>query len=140
MASAFEVPVSYGLLNYKDIRISNVPETATSVTPIVVLTLYRPDRRNAYTESMRAEIVDAFRRFDLDDRIKCIILTGYGSTFCAGADLKTELLAGEEKPNEHRDGGGQISLAIHQCRRPTIAAINGNAVGVGITMVWNVLW
>jgi len=104
MAQGYIVPESYDHLNYREIQISNVPDTATSVTPVVVLTLYRPERRNAYTESMRAEIVDAFRRFDLDDRIKCIVLTGYGTTFCAGADLKTELQAGDEKPNEHRDG------------------------------------
>lgn len=98
------VPDSYSSLQYKEIKISNVPEHATAVTPVVLVELYRPTRRNAYTESMRAELVDAYNRFDLDDRIKCLVLTGFGPTFCAGADLTTELLAGEEKPNEHRDG------------------------------------
>jgi len=72
--------------------------------------------------------------FDVDDRVKCIIVTGHGRIFCAGADLATSFNKTGEKINEHRDGGGRVSLAIHNCRKPTIGALNGAAVGIGITM------
>jgi len=104
------------------------------VTPIVVLTLYRPGRHNAYTEVMTEELEHAFALFDVDDRVRCIVFTGHGRIFCAGADLATSFRKTGEKINEHRDGGGRVSLAIHNCRKPTIGALNGSAVGVGITM------
>ena len=54
--------------------------------------------------------------------------------FCAGADLDTGLSCGGDTARTHRDGGGRVALAIHRCTKPVIAAINGSAVGVGITM------
>jgi len=128
------LPASYADLPLKDIRISHYPELSPTPTPIVILTLHRPGRHNAFTEAMTEEMEQAFAMFDVDDRVKCIIVTGHGKIFCAGADLATSFNRTQEKINEHRDGGGRVSLAIHHCRKPTIAALNGAAVGVGITM------
>jgi len=80
------------------------------------------------------ELEDVFNLFDLDDRVRCVVVTGYGKMFCAGADLESGFKGGEEIPFEHRDGGGRVALATHRCRKPVIAAINGAAVGIGITM------
>ena len=107
---------------------------------ILTISLNRPDILNAFNNSMLSEIIDALDRADADDRIRCIIFTGAGRAFCAGADLS----AGEktfnadtrdEKADEpHRDGGGLLTLRIFECKKPVIAAINGPAVGIGATM------
>jgi len=107
---------------------------------ILTITLNRPDRLNAFTPTMGAELIAAFDRADADDDVRAVIVTGAGRGFCAGADLEAggstfdwreRQAAGEEVP---RDGGGRISLRIFDCLKPVIAAINGPAVGVGITM------
>jgi enoyl-CoA hydratase/carnithine racemase len=107
---------------------------------VLTITLNRPDRLNAFTVTMGQELIQAFDAADADDDVRAIVVTGAGRGFCAGADLErggstfdwTERqAAGEEVP---RDGGGRISLRIFQCVKPVIAAINGPAVGVGITM------
>ncbi|HEX6460600.1 MAG TPA: crotonase/enoyl-CoA hydratase family protein [Thermoleophilaceae bacterium] len=107
---------------------------------VLTITLNRPDRLNAFTVTMGQELIAAFDAADADDDVRAIVVTGAGRGFCAGADLErggstfdwTERqAAGEEVP---RDGGGRISLRIFQCVKPVIAAINGPAVGVGITM------
>lgn len=108
---------------------------------IATLTLNRPDRLNAFTQTMRDELIDAFRSADADDAVRAVIVTGAGRAFCAGADLEAGGNAFDPKSrgyqhalHEHRDGGGLVSLAIYDIRKPVIAAINGPAVGVGITM------
>jgi len=83
---------------------------------------------------MMLELEEAFGMFDIDDRVKCIVVTGQGRIFCAGADLEQGFVGGQEPINEHRDGGGRVTLAINSCRKPTIGALQGSAVGVGITM------
>ena len=107
---------------------------------VLTITLNRPDRLNAFTGTMGQELIAAFDAADADDDVRAIVVTGAGRGFCAGADLErggstfdwTERqAAGEEVP---RDGGGRISLRIFECVKPVIAAINGPAVGVGITM------
>jgi enoyl-CoA hydratase/carnithine racemase len=107
---------------------------------VLTITLNRPDRLNAFTPTMGAELIAAFDRADADDDVRAVIVTGAGRGFCAGADLEAggstfdwreRQAAGEEVP---RDGGGRISLRIFDCLKPVIAAINGPAVGVGITM------
>ncbi|KAK6349418.1 hypothetical protein TWF696_005702 [Orbilia brochopaga] len=128
------LPASYSDLPYQHIRISHHPPSSPAPTPVVVLTLHRPGKHNAFTDTMRAEMVDAFTLFDADDRVKCIVVTGHGKIFCAGADLEIGFRGGQERINDHRDGGGQVSLAIHHCRKPVIGALQGSAVGVGITM------
>jgi len=109
---------------------------------VAKITLYRPDRMNALTGIMRKELIEIFSEADRDDTVRVVVLTGAGKAFCAGADLSSgsstfdQSKKGSRKVtiSEHRDGGGQISLAIFSCRKPVIAAINGHAVGVGITM------
>jgi enoyl-CoA hydratase/carnithine racemase len=103
---------------------------------ILTITLNRPERLNAYTDTMRGELIEAFDRADADDDVRVVIVTGEGRAFCAGADLEgggsTFESAGATEPP--RDGGGTVALRIFESKKPVIAAINGPAVGVGITM------
>jgi enoyl-CoA hydratase/carnithine racemase len=106
---------------------------------VLTITLDRPDRLNAFTQTMGRELIEAFDRADEDDEVRAIIVTGAGRGFCAGADLAgggstfdwRDRQGAEEVP---RDGGGQVALRIFDSTKPVIAAINGPAVGVGITM------
>ncbi|PWZ00104.1 ClpP/crotonase [Testicularia cyperi] len=101
---------------------------------IAVVYLNRPDKYNTFTGAMCASVVFAFEMFDVDDRVKVAVLTGAGKVFCAGADLSSGFGAVATHAQGHRDGGGQTALAILRCRKPTIAAINGNSIGIGMTM------
>jgi enoyl-CoA hydratase/carnithine racemase len=105
---------------------------------VLTITLHRPDRLNAFTTRMMHELIDAFDQADADDAVRAIIVTGAGRAFCAGADLggggDTFNYRGEEPIDQHRDGGGRVTLRIFESRKPVIAAINGPAVGVGATM------
>jgi enoyl-CoA hydratase/carnithine racemase len=106
---------------------------------VLTITLNRPERLNAFTATMGVELIEAFERADSDDDVRAIIVTGEGRGFSAGSDLvaggstfdRGERVAEGEIP---RDGGGQVVLRIFQSTKPVIAAINGPAVGVGITM------
>jgi enoyl-CoA hydratase/carnithine racemase len=106
---------------------------------VVTITLNRPDRLNAFTETMLNELIAAFDASDADDDVRAVIVTGEGRAFCAGADLAgggetfdwRERAASGDVP---RDGGGRVVLRIYDSLKPVIAAINGPAVGVGITM------
>jgi enoyl-CoA hydratase/carnithine racemase len=107
---------------------------------VLTITLNRPERLNAFTAKMGMELIEALDAADADDSVRAIVITGAGRGFCAGADLEAggstfdwseRHAAGEEVP---RDGGGRISLRLFECVKPVIAAINGPAVGVGITM------
>jgi enoyl-CoA hydratase/carnithine racemase len=106
---------------------------------LLTITLDRPERLNAFTPRMGGELIEAFDRADADDEVRAIIVTGEGRGFCAGADLAgggdtfdwRERQAADEIP---RDGGGQVALRIFDLNKPVVAAINGPAVGVGITM------
>ncbi len=109
---------------------------------IAVVTLSRPDKMNAFTLIMRKELIRIISEADQDDSVRVIVVTGEGRAFCAGADLSPGSSTFDQSVqhgrqvslNEHRDGGGQVTLAVLRCRKPVIAAINGHAVGVGITM------
>jgi enoyl-CoA hydratase/carnithine racemase len=105
---------------------------------ILTVTLNRPERLNAYTPTMHRELIDAIDRADADDDVRAVIVTGAGRAFCAGADLGggggTFDSSGRHGIEEHRDGGGVLTLRIYDSKKPIIAAINGAAVGVGITM------
>jgi len=87
---------------------------------------------------MRDELIDAFDQADADDDVRAIIVTGAGRGFCAGADLSsggdTFGHSDDRTPETHRDGGGLVTLRIFELKKPIIAAINGPAVGIGITM------
>jgi enoyl-CoA hydratase/carnithine racemase len=106
---------------------------------VLTITLDRPDRLNAFTETMMNELIAAFDASDADDEVRAVIVTGAGRGFCAGADLAKggetfdwrERAAAGDVP---RDGGGRVVLRIYDSLKPVIAAINGPAVGVGITM------
>ena len=108
---------------------------------VATLTLNRPNQLNAFTNAMVREMKDAFNRVDADDEVRAVIVTGAGRGFCAGADLaagaETFAHGGSDVQTAAgipRDGGGMVSLRIFDCLKPVIAAINGPAVGVGITM------
>ncbi|SCZ97334.1 BZ3500_MvSof-1268-A1-R1_Chr4-2g07144 [Microbotryum saponariae] len=112
---------------------------------VAVVYLDRPAARNAFTDPMAKSLVVAFDRLDSDDKVKVVILAGSpneGKAFCAGADLSKGDFSTSDRYsqnsarnlNEHRDGGGTVSLALFRVRKPTIAAVNGHAVGIGITM------
>ena len=103
---------------------------------ILTLTLNRPDKMNAYTEQMNAELLDFYRTMDADDDIRVVVVTGAGRAFCAGMDLSEggATFASEQSAEEYRDLGGQVSNQIYEVKKPIIAAINGPAVGIGMTM------
>ena len=120
---------------------------------ILTLTLNRPDQLNSFTLEMASELVDAFHLASEDDAVGAIVVTGSGRAFCAGMDLSVNgnvfgldesqqptledvSERGDEAQILHgvRDEGGLVSLAIFECKKPVIAAINGAAVGVGATM------
>ena len=122
-------------MDYSQIRY----EVADSIATI---TLDRPDRMNAFTDVMMRELIDAFDQVDADDGVRVVIVTGAGErAFCAGADLggggETFAKGGSDIQTAvgvPRDGGGLVSLRIFECKKPVIGAINGAAVGVGVTM------
>jgi enoyl-CoA hydratase/carnithine racemase len=106
---------------------------------VLTITLNRPDRLNAWTETMARELMATFDRADADDDVRVVIVTGAGRAFCAGADLERggetfDARARESGAGEHRDNGGRVTLRIFESSKPVIAAINGAAVGVGVTM------
>ena len=119
---------------------------------VATITLNRPDKMNAFTGTMMFEMIDAFDRIDADDDVRCVIVTGAGRAFCAGADLSAGAKTFDydkrtDRPEkgggakalsyemeEARDGGGRLTLRIFECLKPVIAAVNGAAVGVGSTM------
>jgi enoyl-CoA hydratase/carnithine racemase len=109
---------------------------------VATITLNRPDKLNAFTNTMMREMLAAFDQIDADDDVRVVIVTGAGRGFCAGADLSGgggtfaaggggDVSGPDRIP---RDGGGLVSLRIFELTKPIIAAINGPAVGVGITM------
>jgi len=122
---------------------------------VAVVTLNRPGALNAFTDEMEAGLIECLDRADSDDTVRVVVLTGAGRAFCAGMDLGAAAdgvapfaawrasesappgtqyhLDGEELPLR-RDGGGRVALRIFDAHKPVIAAINGHAVGVGITM------
>ncbi len=112
---------------------------------IAVITLDRPDKLNSFTTTMENELIEAFDATDANDAVRAVILTGAGRAFCAGADLSSGAETFSEWSAEsngngangedlRRDGGGRVVLRMFDSLKPIIAAINGPAVGVGITM------
>jgi enoyl-CoA hydratase/carnithine racemase len=120
---------------------------------VLLLTLNRPDQLNAFNVTMANELTAAFRRASEDEAVGAIVVTGEGRAFCAGMDLSVDgnvfgldpelrptlkdLRERFEDPqivNHVRDTGGRVTLAIYDCKKPVIAAINGAAVGIGATM------
>lgn len=121
---------------------------------ILTLTLNRPEQLNAFTVQMADELEHAFRRASDDDEVRAIVVTGSGRAFCAGMDLSVggnvfgldeslrptledlhERYDDPEIVRGVRDTGGRVTLAIYDCKKPVIAAVNGAAVGIGATML-----
>ncbi len=104
---------------------------------VATITLNRPDRLNAVNTTVIHELVAAFDRADGDDGVRAVIVTGAGRAFCAGADLGgggQTFANRSERPEDHRDGGGLVTLRIFDMKKPVIGAINGPAVGFGATL------
>jgi len=113
---------------------------------IATITLNRPEKLNAFTARMMKELIEVFDVTDGDDAVKAVIVTGAGRAFCAGADLsaggatfdRTNPQALEREEGKvgdiYRDGGGRVTLRMYDSLKPIIGAINGAAVGVGVTM------
>lgn len=120
---------------------------------ILTLTLHRPEKLNAFTATMMRELIDVFTKVNDDDGVRVVVVTGSGRAFCAGADLsagadtfdstkRTDRPERDAGPADSadlsdervRDGGGRVTLAIFECLKPVIAAVNGPAVGIGATM------
>ncbi|MGI9052242.1 MAG: crotonase/enoyl-CoA hydratase family protein [Ilumatobacteraceae bacterium] len=111
--------------------------------PAAVITLNRPEQLNAFTGTMLQELLAAFDQAEADDGVRAIIVTGAGRAYCAGADLSaggdtfdvdTRGAPSGSNGRAPRDGGGILVLRIFDCTKPVIGAINGSAVGVGISM------
>lgn len=114
---------------------------------VATITLDRPDRLNAFTVTMQRELCAALDEVDADPEVRAVVVTGRGRGFCAGADLgagdaafdhdsERAAAAGvvKEPDGRHRDEGGLVALRFFECTKPVIGAINGPAVGVGVTM------
>jgi enoyl-CoA hydratase/carnithine racemase len=121
---------------------------------LLLLTLARPKKLNAFTVEMCEELVEAYGRASLDDEVRAIIVTGEGQAFCAGMDLSVggnvfgldenqsptleELRGTLDDPailRGVRDTGGRVALAMYDCLKPIVGAVNGAAVGIGSTML-----
>lgn len=121
---------------------------------LLLLRLHRPEKLNAFTVEMADELVDAYARASTDDAVRAIVVTGEGRAFCAGMDLSVggnvfgldeslkpthaDLVDRFDDPAIHagvRDTGGRVALAMFNCLKPIVGAVNGAAVGIGSTML-----
>ena len=150
-------PSSYTTLSLPQIRLSHNPPSSPTVTPVILVILDRPEAKNAFTEVMADSLITAFNLLSTDPRVKAVVLTGSDPSnriFCPGMDLSSLGGAPDSPPGKeatttaytiasapwqqsratYRDSGGRVALAIHNCAKPVVAALNGSAVGVGITM------
>jgi enoyl-CoA hydratase/carnithine racemase len=100
---------------------------------VAVITLNRPERRNAYRARMGAELGEAYRVCDADDAVRCVVLTGAPPAFCAGADL-SRADATFEQPEEATFSAAAVDPPAWKVRKPVIAAVNGHAIGLGLTL------
>jgi enoyl-CoA hydratase/carnithine racemase len=101
---------------------------------IARITLHRPERLNAFTNLMQRELCTAFDAVDADPAVLAVVVTGSGRAFCAGADLSGGERTFSGGRRRGRDPGGVLVLRIFECTKPVIAAVNGPAVGVGVSM------
>lgn len=148
-SSSVHIPTSYEALDLTHIKITHNPQRAPTATPVVTITLYRPEKYNAFTPQMADSLATAYQMFHVDPRVKVVVLTGAGRMFCAGSDLDIGFGDGGGRAVDFRDmyvidrcegiqanfsSGGRVALAMHRCHKPTVVALQGSAVGVGMTM------
>lgn len=105
-SAVIELPSSYASIGNTQISVSHVPASSPTPTPVVIVTLDRPKNYNSFTKVMEEELIRVFSMFDVDDRVRCVVITGAGKMFCAGADLDIGFVAQKEhdREAEHRDG------------------------------------
>ncbi len=114
------------MTDYRDLRFEVRDRVAT-------ITLHRPDVRNAFGGTMGAELADAYERCDTDDDIRAVVLTGTPPAFCAGADLsRGDETFGTADPSTF--SASAVRVAAWDVRKPVIAAVNGHAIGLGLTL------
>jgi enoyl-CoA hydratase/carnithine racemase len=103
--SSAKVPQTYSNDSWTSIKVATYPESSPCVTPVMVLTINRPEKYNAFTTEIENEMIHMLGLFDMDDRVKVIVVTGAGRIFCAGADLDIGLHRSEgDASKDHRDG------------------------------------
>ncbi|KAF9067059.1 peroxisomal enoyl-CoA-hydratase [Rhodocollybia butyracea] len=124
--------VNYNALGFKDILV-------TLHGPVLIITINRPEQKNTFGGVIHEDLIQAFETADQDDRVRAVILTADTTAFayCPGRDTETGIehiaVPAPDAEVAHRDEGGQVAIAIYNCRKLTIAAINGHAIGVGAT-------
>lgn len=99
----FEVPSSYESLHLTHLTLSHHPPGTPAATAVVVITLNRPEKHNAFTPEMADSLTRAFQLFHMDQRVRTIVLTGAGKMFCAGSDLDIGFGDGEGRAVDFRD-------------------------------------
>lgn len=102
---------------------------------VALVHLNRPDRLNAYTQQMRRDLTDAIEQMNADPALGAMVLTGAGRAFCAGADIEYTFKAGMADKASQRDKSGKDFVQLVRRSKPLVAAVNGHAVGVGLTMI-----
>ncbi|MFP8879317.1 MAG: enoyl-CoA hydratase-related protein [Myxococcota bacterium] len=114
-------------MSYRDIRFDIENDIAT-------ITLNRPDQSNAFSGTMGTELGHAYQRCDRDDAVRAVIVTGAGREFCVGADMGSGAATFQSQPTESFSAGAGIEPPAWEVRKPVIAAMNGHAVGIGLTI------
>jgi enoyl-CoA hydratase/carnithine racemase len=110
-AEIMKIPNSYESLDLTHVKLSHYPLESPAATPVVIVTLNRPEKNNAFTPLMADSLERAFRTFHLDPRVKVVVLTGAGRMFCAGSDLEIGF-SSEGRAVDFRD---MYSFRIHVC-------------------------
>ncbi|CAA0134315.1 Carnitinyl-CoA dehydratase [Mycolicibacterium vanbaalenii] len=108
--------------------------TVTVADGVALLTLNRPERRNAYTMAMGEQLSRAYRQCDVADEVRAIVLTGAGNAFCAGADFTAGTNPFDAESGARGFTASPIDPAAFELRKPVLAAVNGHAIGIGLTI------
>ena len=111
--ASIQPPQSYSQLPFGHIKVSHVPASAPTATSVILITLNRPDKHNAFTSQMQKEICAAYEYIENDDRVKVVVITGAGErSFCAGADLEIGFLGGASKSGAQNAGNSKVERDV----------------------------